>query len=61
MVVVKTCSQVAPPMVFVEWWLKPFLSHIMLLYSLMLDYMYHNILKSALKIILTQNNNTVKQ
>ena len=32
----------------------------MLLYSLMLDYMYHSLLKSALKIILAQYNNTAK-
>ena len=37
------------------------MAHIMLLYSLMLNYMYHSLLQSALKIILTQYNNTVKQ
>ena len=37
------------------------MANIKLLYSLMLDYMYHSLLQSALKIILTQYNITVKQ
>ena len=36
-------------------------SYYAIIYSLMLDYMYHSLLNLALKILLTQYNNTIKQ